>query len=112
MEDTFRNERDALITILIFHKINDDSVISSLFKVAGFTYGPLLGMYAFGLFMKKKVHDHLVPLVALLSVGLCLLLYLFGPKIGFELLIYNGFFTFVGMLLISKQDHKLDVLDQ
>lgn len=101
-----------LITILIFHKINDDSVISSLFKVAGFTYGPLLGMYAFGLFMKKKVHDNLVPMVALLSVGLCVLLYLFGPKIGFELLIYNGLFTFVGMLLVSKSERKLDVLDQ
>lgn len=91
-----------LITIIVFHEINDDSVISSLFKVAGFTYGPLLGMYAFGLFVNRSVQDHLVPIVAILSVMLCALLYFFGPKIGFELLIYNGLFTFIGMLIISR----------
>ena len=102
-----------LATILIFHMINDDSVIASLFKVAGFTYGPLLGMYAFGLFMKKGVKDNLVPVVAILSVGICAFLYFVGPSfgihIGFELLIYNGLFTFLGMLIISSKSSTQEI---
>ena len=56
-----------VFSILIFKAINDESVIAALFKVAGYTYGPLLGLYAFGLFTKWQVRDKMVPLVAVLS---------------------------------------------
>ena len=79
-------------TILIFRSVNNQSVISALFTVAGYTYGPLLGMYSFGLFTKWQVNDRLMPYVAILSPILCILinhyseLLLGGYKFGFELL--------------------------
>ncbi|MBT6965481.1 MAG: sodium:solute symporter, partial [Flavobacteriales bacterium] len=90
-----------VVVIVIFKEINDDSVIASLFKVAGYTYGPLLGMYAFGLFTKLNVKDNLVPLVAVLSPVIAYVLQLFIP-FGFELLIVNGALTFVGLLIIIR----------
>ena len=92
-----------VLVILVFKSINDESVISSLFKVAGYTYGPLLGMYAFGLFTKLSVKDNWVPLVAFLSPLACYLIQIYIP-FGFELLILNGLITFVGLyfLRISK----------
>jgi len=90
-----------VVVIVIFKEINDDSVIASLFKVAGYTYGPLLGLYAFGLFTKLNVKDNLVPLVAVLSPVIAYVLQLFIP-FGFELLIVNGALTFVGLLIIIR----------
>lgn len=98
-----------VITILIFQAINDESVISSLFKAAGYTYGPLLGLYAFGLFTKMKVKDKWVPLVAIISPIVCYVLNLFseelffGYKFGFELLVINGLLTFIGLLLLRQR---------
>jgi len=98
------------ITILIFHIISDDSVISSLFKAAGYTYGPLLGMYAFGLFSNRSVKDSWVPDICIISIILSVIIGFggkyFGWSVGFELLIYNGLITFFGMLLISKRTLK------
>jgi Na+/proline symporter len=91
-----------VVVIIIFKEINDDSVIASLFKVAGYTYGPLLGMYAFGLFTKINVNDKLVPVIAILSPVLAYILQLYIP-FGFELLIINGALTFVGLLLLRKK---------
>jgi hypothetical protein len=99
----------VLLVIVVFHAINDRSVISSLFTIAGYTYGPLLGMFAFGLFMKRKVRDNFVPFVAILSPVICYLLSIIDERIfmgydfGFELLLVNGFLTFAGMLLVSKK---------
>lgn len=90
-----------ILAILIFKVINDDSVIAALFKVAGYTYGPLLGLYAFGLFTKFQVKDRWVPLVAVLSPVICYILQLYIP-FGFELLIVNGVITFTGLLLLRK----------
>jgi Na+/proline symporter len=90
------------VVILLFNIINDESVISSLFKAAGYTYGPLLGLYAFGLILKRKVRDKLVPYVCLISPIIWYLLNKFsGADFGFEILIYNGLTTFLGLLLIS-----------
>lgn len=92
--------------IFLFRAINNESVISAIFTVAGFTYGPLLGMYAFGLFLKKAVRDKWVPLIAILSPVFAYLIklvveYLFpGYQMGFELLILNGMITFAGLLVI------------
>lgn len=100
-----------LIVIVIFRLINDDAVINKLFTVAGYTYGPLLGLYAFGLFNRKAVNDKRVPFVCLLSPLLCYLLneysvqLLFGYKLGFELLIINGLITYLGLWLIRQKSN-------
>ncbi len=97
-----------LLVIVIFKLINNDAVINNLFTWAGYTYGPLLGLYSFGIFTKKEVKDYLVPIVCILSPIVCIVLNdyskeLFdGYKFGFEMVIVNGAFTFIGLLLISK----------
>jgi SSS family transporter len=94
--------------ILVFRAVNDTSVISALFTVAGYTYGPLLGMFAFGLFTKAAINDRAMPWIAVASPLLTLLInnyseVLFGGyRFGFELLLVNGLITFTGMLLISS----------
>ncbi|MTI33044.1 sodium:solute symporter [Xanthovirga aplysinae] len=97
------------VVILIFHAINDSSVISSVFTAAGYTYGPLLGLYAFGMFTNRNVKDNWVPLIALTSPVISYLLknnsetWLWGYKFGFEILIVNGFLTFIGLWAVSNQ---------
>jgi Na+/proline symporter len=98
-----------LMVIILFRAINDRAVIDKLFTVAGYTYGPLLGLYAFGLFTKFSVHDRWVPLIALLSPVICYFLSEYsvdifhGYRFGFELLILNGFITFAGLFLFRKK---------
>ena len=98
-----------VLTIMIFKWVNDESVISAVFRVAGYTYGPLLGLYAFGLFTRANVKDKLVPIVCLLSPILTYIInanseaWLGGYKFGFELLILNGALTFIGLVIISKK---------
>ncbi len=102
----------ALLMMLIiigYNLINDEALISKLFTIAGYTYGPLLGMYFFGIFTKQKVIDKLVPVVCVISPVLSYLLSLYSEKLlwgytfGFEILIVNGLFTLTGMFLIRKQ---------
>ena len=90
-----------VLAILIFKAINDESVIAALFKVAGYTYGPLLGLYSFGLFTKWNINDRWVPLVAIASPIICYILQLYIP-FGFELLIVNGAITFTGLFFLRK----------
>jgi solute:Na+ symporter, SSS family len=96
-----------LMVIIVFRAINDESVISTLFTVAGYTYGPLLGMFTFGLFTRREVKDRYVPLVAVISPIMCYLLSIYdkvllnGYNFGFEMLIINGIFTGLGLLFIS-----------
>jgi Na+/proline symporter len=95
--------------IMIFRAVNDQSVISAIFTVAGYTYGPLLGLYAFGLFTPFQVRDKWVPLVAIFSPIFCYFLAVYSPilfngyKFGFELLMVNGAVTFIGLLILSKR---------
>ena len=88
-----------LAVIMLFKLINDQSVIKSLFTVAGYTYGPLLGLYSFGLFTRWRIKDKWVPLVAILSPVFCYIIQLYIP-FGFELLIINGMITFLGLYLL------------
>ena len=97
------------LVIVVFNAINDASVVSMIFKIASYTYGPLLGLYAFGLFMKSRtVHDKLVPMICLVSPAICFFIsknsaLLFGDYVfDNELIIVNGLITFIGLLLISK----------
>ena len=96
------------LVILGFAAINDQSVINQLFKVAGYTYGPLLGLYAFGLFTKLKIADVFVPVVCIVAPVLTFIInlysetLLFGYKFGFELLLVNGLLTFIGLLILTQ----------
>ncbi|KMQ69077.1 sodium:solute symporter [Chryseobacterium sp. FH2] len=98
-----------LIMVIIFKIINDNSMIGLILKLAGFTYGPLLGLFAFGIFTKYKVEDRLVPFVCIASPIASYFIdkyqeNLFGEfKIGLELLIINGLLTFIGLWLIRKK---------
>ena len=97
------------LVILLFYQINDDAVIKAIFTFAAYTYGPLLGLYAFGFFTKNVIRDSYVPIIALLSPFLTYLIdknseaLLAGYKFGFELLLVNGLITFIGLLLLTKR---------
>jgi hypothetical protein len=97
------------LVIVFFNSVNDSSVVGMIFRIASYTYGPLLGLYSFGLFMKTKtVKDQFVPFICLLSPALTFLLsenskvLFFGYVFDNELIIINGLITFIGLLLISK----------
>jgi len=94
--------------IVGFRFFYDKALIDKLFTIAGYTYGPLLGLYSFGLFTKHSVKDKWVPLVAILSPIICYVLSdnsdaWFGYKFGFELLILNGLLTFAGLMILRKR---------
>ncbi len=98
----------VLVIIAFKYIIKDESVIAKLFVFAGYTYGPLLGLYAFGLFTKLKVKDNLVPIVAIISPILSYIIsdnsaIWFGFEFGFFILILNGFLTFLGLILIRRK---------
>lgn len=101
-----------LLVIIAFRPFHNDSLINILFDVAGYTYGPLLGLYAFGLFTHRTVRDRWVPLVAVVCPVVCYLLKIYsarlfgGYQLGFELLLLNGVLTFVGLMMISKKGQK------
>jgi Na+/proline symporter len=98
-----------LFFVMVFHQINSPSMIGVILKVAGYTYGPLLGLFSFGILTKRVVNDRLVPVVAVISPIICFLVdkyqaSLFGGfEIGLELLILNGLLTFIGLWLISRK---------
>ena len=99
-----------LICIWVFYKIADNSIIDKILDLAGYTYGPLLGLFAFGIFTKRKLGNSIaITVVCLLSPCICYLLNVFSPqlfgdyKIGIELLLINGMITFLGLWLISKK---------
>jgi len=101
------------LVIMIFEQLNDDSVISELFTAAGYTYGPLLGLYAFGLFTRWQVKDRGVPIVAIIAPILSYILKnnsqeWFNYTMSFEHLIINGILTFVGLIILSKGPVKAE----
>lgn len=100
-----------LLVIIMFRPFHNDSLIDKIFEIAGYTYGPLLGLYTFGLFVKnRKPNDKYVPIIAIASpiVSYVLNLYskdiFFGYQFGFEILIVNGLLTFIALLSISKKE--------
>lgn len=99
-----------LLFVMMFKWINDSSMIGLLLKVATFTYGPLLGLFTFGIIMKRKVNDKLVPYVCIASPIICFILDRFQKEIfgsfelGLEMLIINGLITFVGLFLVSSKN--------
>ncbi|MBC8005962.1 MAG: sodium:solute symporter [Verrucomicrobia bacterium] len=96
--------------IILFRIINDESVVTAVFRVAGYTYGPLLGLFAYGILTKKLVHDKYVPYLGVLSPVLTYIIninseaWLGGYKFGFELLLLNGLIMFIGLILLTKRE--------
>jgi Na+/proline symporter len=97
------------ICILVFKRLNDKAVIDKLFTIAGYTYGPLLGLFSFGLFTGRIANDKATPVIAIISPVACYFLskysvqLLNGYKFGFELLLLNGFLTFIGLWIFSRR---------
>ena len=116
-EETARRKRNkvhlSLSVLLAFficlvETLNNKSVIDAIYIIASYTYGPLLGMFAFGLFTRRQTNDRWVPLIAILSPLLCYLADWWigketGYKFGYELLMLNGTLTFAGLILMSKK---------
>lgn len=95
-----------VVIMLVFKMLNNKSVIDAIYTIVSYTYGPLLGMFAFGLFTKRQVRDKMMPFIAVaspfLSYGLNMLsTELFNYPLGYELLMINGLITFAGMYLFS-----------
>lgn len=105
-----------ILVIICFYYVLNQSVIKGILTVAGYTYGPLLGLFAFGILTKRKIRDNFVPYVAIASVLLSYVIanipseYLGGYLFGYELLILNGLFTFIGLLLISYKNTTAEIL--
>ena len=97
-----------MAVIIVFYELNDDSAINAVYSLASYTYGPILGMFAFGLACKRPVRDRWVPAVAVLSPLLCYVLqsnserWFGGYQISFELLLINAALTAVGLCLLIR----------
>jgi Na+/proline symporter len=98
-----------ILVIILFEAINNESIVVAVFRVAGYTYGPILGLFVFGMYSTRKLQDKWVPVVAVFSPVVCYFISKYahiifnGYEFGFELLILNGFITFLGLLSISKK---------
>ena len=101
------------LAIIGFNQINDDAVISKLFEWAGYTYGPILGLFSFALFTRLKVRDRLVVPVCILAPIMSYLLnrysseLLYGFEFGFLIIALNGLLTFIGLLAISYKEYEV-----
>jgi SSS family transporter len=97
-----------IVVILVFRAISNESIVVAVFTVAGYTYGPILGLFVFGMYTKKKVKDRWVPLVGITSPVICFFISTYSEQLfngytfGFELLILNGLISILGLWLISK----------
>ena len=98
------------MVIILFRPFHNESLIDKIFEIAGYTYGPLLGLYSFGLFVKNRIpNDKYVPIIAICSPIISYVLnhyskqLFFGYQFGFEILIVNGLLTFIALLLVSKK---------
>ena len=101
------------VVILVFKHLASDSIINLVFKVAGYTYGPILGMFVFGMISRRNIRQKAVPAIALLSPIVSYILQWvaaekFGYHIGFELLGYNALFTIFGFYFASTQNKNKD----
>ena len=101
-----------LLFVLVFYQVNNPSMIGVILKVAAYTYGPLLGLFTFGIISKRNVHDNMVPFVCIAAPLICFFVDKFqnvllgGLQIGSELLLLNGFLTYIGLLIVSKKAEK------
>ena len=96
------------LVIYMFNRFNNTSVIDAVYILASYTYGPILGMFVFGIFIKRQVKDNWIPLVAIIAPILCFIVdrnsqeWFNGYRFSYELLILNAAFTFVGLYILSS----------
>lgn len=98
-----------VVIIMIIHAIGSDSIIDAIYRIASYTYGPLLGLYLAGLYTKLKPRDKLVPYIAILSPILCfvlelLMMHFYSYKMGYEMLLINGAITVIGLWVITLRN--------
>jgi Na+/proline symporter len=99
-----------LLFVMVYKWVNSPSMITVILKVAAYTYGPLLGLFAFGILTRRRVSDNLVPIVCVIAPIICFIIdkyqkAIFGSfEIGLELIIINGLLTFIGLLFVSKKE--------
>ena len=96
-----------VLFILLFRAINSTSLIDAIYTIASYTYGPLLGLFSFGLFTKKQPNDSFVPYICIASPIICYALdtatqHLWGYRFGYELLMLNGLLTFLGLWITKR----------
>lgn len=103
-----------LLIIIIFANFHNDALITIIFKIAGYTYGPILGMFVFSIYTHRVIRfKKLIPVIAIFSPIICFFLskyseqLLYGYKFGFELLIVNGLLTFIGLMMISEKTIRI-----
>ncbi len=105
----------TFLLIVIFQLMADDSVITSIFKAAGYTYGPLLGLFAYGILTKKPVWDQAVPFICVASMFISFYINKMAPiwwdgyTIGFEILFYNGLLTFILLFLSTLIQNRKQI---
>lgn len=93
------------LMLMIFYFVGSDNMIDLLFSLASYTYGPLLGLFAFSMFTKYKINNKFSPIICVISPLICLIIqYMSNNSFGYELLLLNGIITFVGLLLIKRND--------
>ncbi len=98
----------CLLFILLFRHLNDSNILNTIYVMASYTYGPLLGLFAFGMFCKRAVRSRAIPFIALTAPLICGWLDVYAPRLwgytfGYELLLLNGLLTFLGLLLFSRR---------
>ncbi|MDD6471870.1 MAG: sodium:solute symporter [Bacteroidales bacterium] len=102
-----------ILFILLFKALDNSSIIDALFTIVSYTYGPLLGLYAYGLFTRRATQDRYVPYIAIASPIICyvinqLTVSLWNYKFGYELLMFNGLLTFMGLWLLNFNQKKTE----
>ena len=100
-----------VVFILLFRLLNSTSVIDAIYILCSYTYGPLLGLFTFGLLTKRQTNDRYVPYICVASPLLCFAIdtltnQLTGYRFGYELLMLNGLLTFLGLWLTGKNDSQ------
>ena len=108
-----------IVVILGFYYLNKQDAISAVYTLASYSYGPILGLFAFGIISKRNINGKLIPIICLSAPILSWIIqwfckYIFDYDTGFELLLINAFITFIGLTMLPnvKTEEKYDVLPQ
>jgi len=101
------------IVIIIFYLISDSDAISAVYTLASYTYGPILGLFVFGMFIKRRVTDKAVPMVCISAPVICFFIQkylkeLFDYEMSFELLILNALVTILGLFIFSHKEKQVE----
>ena len=105
------------LVIIMFYYLSEEDAISAVYTLASYTYGPILGLFVFGIFGRRPVHDKLVPVVCILApaASWCCQWALktwVGYETSFELLLINAAFTIIGLFLLKPRRNQADVATQ